>query len=98
MATHRVRPDGGPSPVNPNICDPFRAQLGAQVTFVGVSGIQTITQVGQTWPFSIPSPMTVPNPATVYIKTSGLNVNQTYPYDVSQACTPGVQKGVTIIP
>jgi len=99
MATHRISPDAGtPSPVNPNICDSFQAQLGAQVTFAGVTGIQTITQIaGTTWPFSIASPMTVPNPTTIHIKTTGLNVGTTYPFNVSQQCPSALQKGVTII-
>jgi hypothetical protein len=41
--------------------------------------------------------MTVPNPATINIKSSGLMVGVEYPYDVSQACPNGIQKGVTII-
>ena len=99
MATQRViHEEGTPNPVNPNICESFSAQMGAQVTFAGVTGIQTITQVpGQTWPFSLSSPMTVPNPSTIHIKSSGLTVGQTYQYDVSQSCKTGVQKGVTII-
>lgn len=100
MATQRVihhEDDPGPTPVTPNICDPFSAQLGAQVTFTGVSGTQTITQVGSVWPFTVASPMTVPNPATIHIKSSGLTVGQTYDYNVSQTCANGIQKGVTII-
>jgi len=99
MATHRVTYEASaPNPVNPNICDSFQAQLGAQVTFAGVTGIQTITEVSpQTWPFNLSSPMTVPNPSTIHIKTSGLTVGTTYPYTVSQNCIQGVQKGVTII-
>jgi len=98
MATQRVlHEDTTPNPVTPNICESFQAQLGAQVTFGGVNGTQTITQVGNVWPFTVLSPMTVPNTQTIRIKSTGLTVGQTYPYTVSQACTEGVQKGVTII-
>jgi hypothetical protein len=98
MATQRVmHEDTPPNPVTPNICESFQAQLGAQVTFGGVNGTQTITQVGNVWPFTIASPMTVPNPTPIHIKSTGLTVGQTYPYNVSQACFEGVQKGVTII-
>jgi hypothetical protein len=97
MATQRVNFDNpGPTPVTPNICEAFSAQLGAQVTFSGVNGIQTITQVGNVWPFNLPSPMTVPNPSTICIKTTGLTVGTMYPYNVSQACSQAAQKGVTI--
>jgi len=100
MATHRVTHEANiPNPVNPNICDSFQAQLGAQVTFAGVTGIQTITEVSpQTWPFNLSSPMTVPNPTTIHIKTTGLTVGTAYPFNVSQTCASGVQKSVTIIP
>jgi hypothetical protein len=100
MATQRVihEDDPTPNPVTPNICDPFSAQLGAQVTFTNVSGSQTITQVSAaTWPFNLPSPMTVPNASTIRIKSTGLTVGTTYPYNVSQTCPGAVQKGVTII-
>jgi H+/gluconate symporter-like permease len=98
MATQRViHEDTPPNPVNPSICESFQAQLGAQVTFGGVIGTQTITQVGNVWPFTVLSPMTVPNTQTIRIKSSGLTVGQTYPYSVSQACIEGIQKGVTII-
>ncbi len=98
MATQRVIHDGpNPTPVSPNICESFSAEMGAPVTFTGVNGIQTITQVGNIWPFTVPSPMTVPNAATINIKSSGLTVGQSYPYNVSQGCTQGMQKSVTII-
>ena len=99
MATHRVTHDTPiPNPVTTSICSDFRAQLGAPVTFTGVTGMQTITQIpGSTWPFANASPMSVPNPGTIQIKSTGLNVGQTYPFNVSQACIDGVQKGVTII-
>jgi hypothetical protein len=100
MATHRVihPEDTPPNPVNPSICNSFSAQLGAQVTFGGVNGNQTITQVGSIWPFTVPSPMAVPNAQTIRIRNDGtLTVGQTYPYSVSQACIEGIQKGVTII-
>src|SRR5258706_6686074 len=99
MATYRVTHDTPtPNPVNPNICTSFSAQLGAQVTFAGVSGIQTVSQIpGTTWPFSIASPMTVPNPGTIHIKSTRLNVGTTYPFNVSQTCFDEVQKSVTII-
>lgn len=99
MATQRVNyNDPTPNPVTPNICDSFQAQLGAQVTFNGVNGNQTITQIpGTTWPFTVASPMPIPNPSTIHIKSTGLTVGQTYNYNVSQACPQGIQKGVTII-
>ena len=98
MATQRVlHEDTPPNPVNPNICESFQAQLGAEVTFAGVIGTQTITQIGNVWPFTVSNPMTVPNTHTIRIKSTGLTVGQTYPYNVSQACFEGVQKGVTII-
>lgn len=101
MATQRVTPDPDtPNPVSTNICDPFSAELGALVTFTGVTGKQSITAIkGQTWPFTIASPIDFPLKANeyIYILSSGLNVNQTYPYTVSQTCSNGVQKGVTII-
>lgn len=98
MATQRVihDDDPDPTPVTPNICESFSAQLGAQVTFSSVTGNQTITQVGNVWPFTIASPMAVPNAATIHIKSTGLTPGTTYPYTVSQACAAGVQKGVTI--
>jgi len=98
MATQRiVHDDATPDPVTPNICDSFSAELGAEVTFQGVSGNQTITQVGNSWPFNLSSPMAVPNASTIYIKSTGLNVGTTYPYSVSQTCPQGIQKGVTIV-
>ncbi len=99
MATQRVNyDDTPPNPVTPNICDSFQAQLGAQVTFNGVNGNQTITQIpGKAWPFTVASPMPVPNPSTIRIKSTGLTVGETYFYDVSQVCPQGIQKGVTII-
>jgi hypothetical protein len=100
MATQRVihhEEDPDPTPVSTDICESFSAQLGAAVTFTNVSGTQTITQVGDVWPFTVAPPMTVPNPATINIKSSGLMVGVEYPYDVSQACPNGIQKGVTII-
>ncbi len=98
MATQRVRHDlDDPNPVTPNICESFSAQLGAKVTFEGVTGNQTINLVGNVWPFTVPYPMSVPNAQTIHIKSTGLTVGQTYPYSVSQACAQGVQKGVTII-
>ena|SRR5947209_8785708 len=99
MATHRIVHDiDSASPVSTSICSSFQAQMGAQVTFTGVNGTQSITQIpGQPWPFSISSPMSVPNPSTIHIKSSGLIVGQTYGYEVSQGCIEGVQKGVTII-
>jgi hypothetical protein len=101
MATQRITPDPDtPSPVSTNICNPFSAELGAEVTFTGVVGSQTITKIdGQTWPFTIASPISFPLKAAeyIYILSSGLNVGQTYNYTVSQSCPNGVQKGVTII-
>jgi hypothetical protein len=99
MATQRViHEDTPPNPVNPDICSSFQAQLGAQVTFGGVIGSQTIDKVGNIWPFNLPYPMTVPNVATIRILNNGtLSVGQTYPYSVSQACIEGIQRGVTII-
>jgi hypothetical protein len=99
MATHRVTHDTPtPNPVSTNICSSFSAQLGAPVTFTGVNGIQTVSQVpGQMWPFSTPSPMTVPNPGNIHIKSTGLTLGTTYPFNVSQTCFDEVQKGVTII-
>ena len=100
MATHRIihhEDDPDPTPVNPSICESFSAQLGAQVTFGSVNGNQTITAVSAaTWPFNLPSPMAVPNASTIRIKSSGLTVGTTYPYNVSQVCAQEVQKGVTI--
>jgi len=101
MATQRITPEPDtPDPVSTNICDSFSAELGALVTFTGVVGSQTITKVeGSTWPFTIASPISFPLKANeyIYILSSGLNVKQTYPYTISQACANGVQKGVTII-
>ncbi len=101
MATQRIPADAAtPDPVSTNICDPFKAELGALVTFTGVTGKQSITAIdNQTWPFTIPSPISFPLKANeyIYILSSGLTVGITYPYTVSQACANGIQKGVTII-
>jgi hypothetical protein len=101
MATQRITPEPDtPSPVSTNICSPFSAELGAQVTFTGVVGSQTISKIdGETWPFTITSPISFPLKAAeyIYILSTGLTVGQTYNYTVSQSCSNGVQKGVTII-
>jgi hypothetical protein len=98
MATHKVTFDT-PSPVSTNICNSFEAEMGAQVTFTGVVGSQTITAIaGQTWPFSLASPISLPRPGQsyVYILSSGLTVGDTYNYNVSQTCANEAMKGVTI--
>ena len=106
MATHRVRHEmeDDPPPVTTSICESFSARLGAAVTFTGVLGTQSITQQGDYWPFCganganlypINFPLAVNT--TIHIKSSGLMVGVEYPYDVSQACPNGIQKGVTII-
>lgn len=101
MATQRITPEPDtPNPVSTNICDPFSAELGALVTFTGVVGSQSISKIdGQTWPFTVVSPISFPLKANeyIYILSSGLNVGQTYKYNVSQSCSNGVQKGVTIV-
>ncbi|MGO8795283.1 MAG: hypothetical protein ACLQLC_10705 [Candidatus Sulfotelmatobacter sp.] len=107
MATHRVRHEmeDDPPSVSTSICDSFSAELGAAVTFTGVLGTQSITQQGNYWPFcgangaALGPPINFPLAAntTIHIKSSGLNVGTTYPYNVSQACPQGIQKGVTII-
>jgi len=101
MATQRITPDPAtPDPVSTNICSPFSAELGALVTFTGVIGKQSISSIdSQTWPFTIASPIDFPLKANeyIYILSSGLKVGQTYSYTVSQDCSNGVQKGVTII-
>ena len=99
MATHKVTFDT-PSPVNPNICNGFDAEMGAKVTFTGVVGSQTISSIeGQTWPFSLASPISLPRPGNsyVYILSSGLRVGDTYYYNVSQTCANEAMKGVTIV-
>jgi hypothetical protein len=107
MAPHKVRHEieNAPTSVTPNICDPFSAQLGAPVTFTGIAGSPSITQQGNIWPFCgangapLGPPINFPLPANtqIYIKSSGLNVNQMYPYNViGQICPLLIQKGVTI--
>jgi hypothetical protein len=74
--------------------------MGAKVTFTGVVGSQTISSIeGQTWPFSLASPISLPRPGNsyVYILSSGLTVGDTYYYNVSQTCANEAMKGVTIV-
>jgi hypothetical protein len=99
MATHKITFDA-PSPVTTNICNDFEAQMGAKVTFTGVVGSQTISAIpGQTWPFSLASPISLPRPGQsyVYILSSGLTPGDTYNFNVSQTCANEATKGVTII-
>jgi hypothetical protein len=95
-----------PPPAVTNICSSFEAELGAQVTFNGAASGTQITQVaGQTWPFchqngsSYPT-ITFPITSTVnyvYIKSSGLTLNQSYSYNVGQVCPGEVTKSVKIV-
>jgi hypothetical protein len=104
--TQEIRSADTPPPVSTSICSGFDAELGAQVTFTGAANGTTITEIaGETWPFchqggSAYPTITFPVVSTVdyvYIKSSGLTLNQTYNYNVSQACPGEVTKGVKII-
>jgi hypothetical protein len=100
------RTEDTPPSVSTSICSGFQAEMGALVTFTGASSGTTITEIaGETWPFchadgSAYPTITFPVVSTadyVYIKSSGLTLDETYNYNVSQACPEGVTKGVKII-
>jgi len=88
---------GSPPPVSTDKCTDFQAQMGAQVTFLNITGSCSITQGNTTWPFTYGPPITFPNitnPA-IYIKT-GLTVGNKYQYVVSCCSNASAPHNVTI--
>ena len=106
--SHKPMDNPTPPPsVSPNICDPFSGEAGAEVYFQNVNAGTEINKVQSTdpWPFCKSDgtdfgppigPFPLPGAQKVYLK-SNLTVNQSYRYNVTQACLNGVTKSVTII-
>jgi hypothetical protein len=86
-----------PSPVSTDKCTDFQAQVGAEVTFLNITGTCSITKGNTKWPFSWGPPIPFPgldNPA-IYI-ASDLTVGNVYQYVVSCCSTASAPHNVTI--
>jgi len=86
----------GPTTRTPLICDNFAANPGDPIEWVGIpaEGCIVFQHQQYPWPFSLPSPITLPNSAPVTIK-SGLAPGM-YLYNVSCCIPPGDFKAVTV--
>ncbi len=80
----------------PSMCNNFSGDPGDPIDWQGIPANGcTITQDGsKTWPFNLPSPITLPSPSTITIK-SGLG-SGTYYFVVSCCTSNSAPKTVTV--
>ena len=85
-----------PTTRTPLICDNFSANPGDRIAWVGIpaEGCTLFQHQKYPWPFSLPSPITLPASAPVTIQF-GLTPGD-YLYNVSCCIPPGIFKVVTV--
>jgi hypothetical protein len=90
------KPTDTPTTRTPGICSDFKGNPLDPVQWQGVpSGGCTISSItGQTWPFNLKSPITLPNASTITI-ASGL-ADGTYSFTVSCCSLENATKTVTV--
>jgi hypothetical protein len=74
-------------------CANFSAAPGDTISYTSYPVNCQITQVGSTWPFNLPSPISLPSPTPVKIANNAQPGQ--YPVNVSN-CLDEVQKTVTV--